>query len=99
MCACRFETTEGKGGIFVKSSRFNHACHPHATCKYGYTSYDDTLTFTACQSIQKGQEITISYTTNPSQLMDNYGFYCDCSGCPDPKDAARTARKLRGSSW
>ncbi|KAL5327843.1 hypothetical protein ACEPPN_005549 [Leptodophora sp. 'Broadleaf-Isolate-01'] len=92
----RFETCGGKGGIFIKSSRFNHACHPHATCTYRYDESTDTLIFTACNPINKGDEMTISYTSNASQLMDNYGFYCDCSGCPRPKVAAKQARRLRG---
>ncbi|KAH7327357.1 hypothetical protein BKA65DRAFT_566787, partial [Rhexocercosporidium sp. MPI-PUGE-AT-0058] len=85
----RFETCGGKGGIFIKSSRFNHACHPYAACSYRYDESTDTLIFTACNPIKAGEEITISYTTNPTQLMDNYGFYCDCPGCPKPKVAAK----------
>ncbi|CZT44676.1 uncharacterized protein RSE6_04876 [Rhynchosporium secalis] len=92
----RFETSGSKGGIFIKSSRFNHACHPWATCSYRYDESIDTLIFTACNPIKRGEEITISYTSNPSQLMDNYGFYCDCPKCPGPKIAANQAKRLRG---
>ncbi|KAL2061406.1 hypothetical protein VTL71DRAFT_7679 [Oculimacula yallundae] len=92
----RFETSGSKGGIFIKSSRFNHACHPWATCNYRYDESSTTLTFTACKPIKKGEEITISYTSNPAQLMDNYGFYCDCLNCPGPKVAAKQAKRLRG---
>ncbi|CZS97815.1 uncharacterized protein RAG0_06718 [Rhynchosporium agropyri] len=92
----RFETSGSKGGIFIKSSRYNHACHPWATCSYRYDESIDTLIFTACNPIKRGEEITISYTSNPSQLMDNYGFYCDCPKCPGPKIAANQAKRLRG---
>ncbi|KAK0104239.1 hypothetical protein ONS96_005331 [Cadophora gregata f. sp. sojae] len=92
----RFETSGGKGGIFIKSSRFNHACHPYATCSYRYDEAAELLIFTACNPIKKDQEITISYTTNPSQLKDNYGFYCDCPKCPPPKIAQKQAKALRG---
>jgi len=92
----RFETSGGKGGIFIKSSRFNHACHPHATCSYRYDEATEMIVFTACNPIKKDQEITISYTTNPCQLMDNYGFYCDCPKCPPPKLAKKQAKVLRG---
>ncbi|PVH89506.1 SET domain-containing protein [Cadophora sp. DSE1049] len=92
----RFETSGGKGGIFIKSSRFNHACHPFATCSYRYDEAAEMIVFTACNPIKKDQEITISYTTNPCQLMDNYGFYCDCPKCPPPRVAKKQAKVLRG---
>ncbi|CAL3970430.1 unnamed protein product [Diplocarpon coronariae] len=92
----RFDTPGGKGGIFLRSSRFNHACHPYATCKYLYSASDDCITFTACKPIQKNQEITISYTNTPSQLPGNYGFYCDCPACPTEQEARRLARFLQG---
>ncbi|PMD51111.1 uncharacterized protein K444DRAFT_480926, partial [Hyaloscypha bicolor E] len=78
----RFETSDGKGGIFLKSSRFNHACHPFSTCTYKYNSAQDRLIVKSLSPIAKGEEITISYCDAPSTLYDNYGFYCDCKACP-----------------
>jgi len=87
----RFETTEGKGGIFLKSSRFNHACHPFSTCTYSYNKVEGRLITTTLQPIQKGEEITISYCGTPSTLYENYGFYCDCQACPPPAKAKAEA--------
>jgi len=81
----RFETGKGVGGIFLKSSRFNHACHPHATCTYGWDEPTNTLTFTTLMEVKKGEEITISYTNKPRTLHENYGFDCDCPRCFGPK--------------
>ncbi|KHJ36037.1 hypothetical protein EV44_g3469 [Erysiphe necator] len=77
----RFEITRAIGGIFPKSSRFNHSCHPYATCTYTYEEVEDTLIVTAIKKIMKGDEITISYTNTPSTLPENYGFECDCPNC------------------
>ncbi|RKF62670.1 hypothetical protein OnM2_031063 [Erysiphe neolycopersici] len=77
----RFEITRAIGGIFPKSSRFNHSCHPYATCTYIYEEADDVLIITAIKDIAEGDEITISYTNAPSTLPGNYGFKCDCPNC------------------
>lgn len=92
----RFETTEGKGGIFLKSSRFNHACHPFSTCTYSYNKVQGRLITITLQPIQKGEEITISYCGTPSTLYENYGFYCDCQACPPPAKAKAEADFYRG---
>jgi hypothetical protein len=88
---------EGKAGIFLKSSRFNHACKPYATCSYRYDPIQDRLIVTTTCKIKKGQEITISYTSCPSNLFENYGFYCDCPGCPPAREVIATAKYFRGS--
>jgi hypothetical protein len=33
--------------------------------------------------INEGDEITVSYSRDPESLYENYGFHCDCPGCPD----------------
>ncbi|TVY80446.1 SET domain-containing protein [Lachnellula suecica] len=81
----RFETGNGIGGIFLKSSRFNHACHPYSTCTYRWEEEKNTLTFTTLMEVKKGDEITISYTNKPKTLYLNYGFNCDCPACLPPK--------------
>ncbi|TVY28247.1 SET domain-containing protein [Lachnellula hyalina] len=82
----RFETGTGLGGIFLESSRFNHACHPYSTCTYRWDEAANTLTFTTLMDINNGEEITISYTNRPKTLYRNYGFDCDCPGCSTLED-------------
>jgi len=91
-----FETSEGKGGIFLKSSRFNHACHPFSTCTYSYNQSQGRLITKTLQAIPRGQEITISYCNVPTFLYENYGFYCDCPNCESPAKAKARAAMLRG---
>lgn len=45
------------------------------------------MIFTGTEAIKKDQELTISYASIPNSLYENYGFFCDCPGCP-PSDAA-----------
>ncbi|KAE8449536.1 hypothetical protein EG329_008145 [Mollisiaceae sp. DMI_Dod_QoI] len=80
----RFELL-GSCGIFIKSSRFNHACHPHRSCSYRWNEELGCLVTTAINPIKKGEEITIRYNPNPSTLYGNYGFDCDCPSCVEPK--------------
>ena len=91
-----FETFEGKSGIFLKSSRFNHACHPFATCTYSYDLSQGRLIVKSLFPIAKGQEITISYCKDAKTLYDNYGFYCDCKACPPPAKAKSEAAFFKG---
>jgi hypothetical protein len=46
--------------------------------------------------IEKGQEITISYTNKPKSLYANYGFNCDCPQCYPVKDVERLLETLDG---
>jgi hypothetical protein len=94
----RFEIPGGRTGIFLKSSRFNHACHPYATCTYAFNNETNRLVTSAIQDIEAGQEITISYCGygDPSSLPENYGFYCDCPKCPSPEEAAARAKFFSG---
>jgi SET domain-containing protein len=94
----RFETSKGLGGIFLKSSRFNHACHPHSTCTYRWDEAANTLTFTTLMEVKKGEEITISYTNKPRTLHDNYGFDCDCPKCSQPKDPKEDQKATIGAN-
>ncbi|KUJ18770.1 SET domain-containing protein [Mollisia scopiformis] len=91
----RFELSGTRCGIFLKSSRFNHACHPHATCTYKWNEELGQMVFTSINPMKAGDEITIQYCANPAKLYDNYGFYCDCPSCPDPTKTAAQDRKRR----
>lgn len=82
-------------GVFLQASRLNHSCHPNAQ----ETWHDSIgkLTIYACQDIEEGEEITISYLkkracykTRQAILKANYRFRCLCSLCSLPL----TERKL-----
>ncbi|APA15706.1 hypothetical protein sscle_15g104760 [Sclerotinia sclerotiorum 1980 UF-70] len=83
----RFHISGGKAGIFLNSSRFNHACPSFRNCSYNYDKDSNRMIFTGTEAIKKDQELTISYASIPNSLYENYGFFCDCPGCP-PSDAA-----------
>ncbi|KAB8298877.1 hypothetical protein EYC80_001035 [Monilinia laxa] len=40
------------------------------------------MVFTTLGDVQEGQELTIAYAWVPNDLYQNYGFFCDCPGCP-----------------
>lgn len=40
------------------------------------------MIFTTMNDISIDQELTISYASVPNCLYQNYGFFCDCPGCP-----------------
>ncbi len=83
------------GGIFLNSSRFNHACHPYATCTYSYNEKKKQLIIKTKSDIAERTELTISY--GPAALMyGNYGFHCDCEGCPPPEVQAAEEQERRG---
>ncbi|TVY52135.1 SET domain-containing protein 5 [Lachnellula cervina] len=92
----RFDTGDGIGGIFLESSRFNHACHPYATCTYRWDEAANLLTFTTIMDVKKGEEMTIAYTSKPETLKKNYGFDCDCPGCSKPEDLEEGAAGVVG---
>ena len=47
------------------------------------------MVFTSLSHIEAGTEVTISYADTPVDLLRNYGFTCDCPGCPDPEKAKK----------
>ncbi|TGO61473.1 hypothetical protein BCON_0027g00620 [Botryotinia convoluta] len=85
----RFHVPGGKSGIFLNSSRFNHACPGFCNCTYGFRKDINKMVFTTLNDITKGQEITISYANVPTHLYQNYGFFCDCPGCPPGSFASK----------
>ncbi|KAK8099237.1 uncharacterized protein PG998_012478 [Apiospora kogelbergensis] len=80
----------GVSGLFLRWSRFNHACAPSA-----YWAWHDegalkgALTVHAIRRIQPGDEISISYFENrvmphddrERYLAEIYCFACDCALC------------------
>ncbi|QSZ32407.1 hypothetical protein DSL72_001981 [Monilinia vaccinii-corymbosi] len=77
-----FHINGSKCGIFLNSSRFNHACPGFRNCSYNFDKELNKMAFTALDDIEKGQELTIAYASTPNDLYQNYGFFCDCPGCP-----------------
>ncbi|KAH8801404.1 hypothetical protein F5884DRAFT_513703 [Xylogone sp. PMI_703] len=90
-----FATKGYQSGIFIKSSRFNHACPGFQSCSYSYHEPEDCLVTTARLHIKKGEELTIAYYLYHNNLERNYnlyrhyGFWCDCPGCRAPRIAER----------
>ncbi|ESZ91931.1 hypothetical protein SBOR_7676 [Sclerotinia borealis F-4128] len=78
----RFHISGGKAGIFLNSSRFNHACPGFRNCSYTFHKDINKMVFTTIDDITKGQELTIAYSSIPNHLYQNYGFFCDCPSCP-----------------
>ena len=93
--AIRFETGS-MSGIFLTCSRFNHACHPHATCTYTWDEQQKKLIMSTLRGIVSGEELTISYmgwSVDRRILKHNYGFNCDCPGCLQEIEAEAEAKK------
>ncbi|KAA8570085.1 hypothetical protein EYC84_002419 [Monilinia fructicola] len=78
----RFHISGAKCGIFLNSSRFNHACPGFRNCSYTFDKKLNKMVFTTRGDVQKGHELTIAYAWVPNDLYQNYGFFCDCPGCP-----------------
>ncbi|KAK8073739.1 hypothetical protein PG994_004638 [Apiospora phragmitis] len=82
---------DGASGLFLRWSRFNHACAPSAYWAWN----DDTgggvgvLTVHAIRRLRPGDEISISYFENrvmphddrERYLAEVYCFACDCALC------------------
>ncbi|KAI9732698.1 MAG: hypothetical protein M1818_007432 [Claussenomyces sp. TS43310] len=80
----RFAVSNTAAGIFLVASRFNHSCHP--LCTYLFDVVNQKLVLTTTNDIPAGQEITISYGYCASDLLECYGFLCDCGHCYLPPD-------------
>lgn len=78
-------------GVYCGASMINHSCRPNAVPTFWLrTSIPPMLQITACQSINIGEEVTISYceTSTPKSirtecLWKSYKFVCDCPLCKD----------------
>lgn len=91
----RFEAG-GSSAIFLKCSRFNHACHPHAACTYTWDAKLERLVVSTLREVAAGEELTISYMgkqVDRRLLQLNYGFQCDCPGCLEAKEAEAKVQK------
>ncbi|KAL3421363.1 hypothetical protein PVAG01_07808 [Phlyctema vagabunda] len=91
MTLYRFRISGGSA-VFAKSSRFNHACIPLNTCTYQFNHSTREMVFTTLKEVKPGQELTISYCCSPASLYDDYGFFCDCEGCPKYSEGEKMQR-------
>ncbi|KAK4209631.1 hypothetical protein QBC37DRAFT_323700 [Rhypophila decipiens] len=73
-------------GIFPKVSRINHSCRPNAYYRFSETRL--TMEVVSYHTIEKGEEITMSYVPLETKrqerrkyLQDNWGIDCQCSLC------------------
>lgn len=68
-------------GVYPEASFFNHSCDPNVT----RFRYKRSMIFFARKDIEKGQEMTICYSSRGEErrsfLKENYGFHCDCGKC------------------
>lgn len=100
MTLARFEAHGGDYhyGIFLKSSRFNHACYPYANCTFRWHADQKRLVFTTSRNVVAREEMTISYIGKSPDatilLPESYGFWCDCPGCP-PGTVAKAQAEMR----
>jgi hypothetical protein len=80
-------------GQFEYSSRINHSCDPNVIINLG--SQENTISFTAIKQINKGDEITYSYSDDKSNFLSNFGFECECKKCN--KDKTKSDGRKRKS--
>ena len=81
----------------------NHSCDPNV--KYNdlvldserkiFGNEDYSISFTAIKQINKGDEITWSYSDNKSNFLSQFGFECKCKKCN--KDETKTDGRKRKS--
>ncbi|KAJ3115346.1 hypothetical protein HK098_006997 [Nowakowskiella sp. JEL0407] len=97
-----FGLWNAKGGcmgraIFPYAAYFNHSCDPNCESIQSKTS----LTITTIRSVEKDEELTISYidTNLPlharrQRLLDDYYFTCRCTRCESESSGTGTTKKI-----
>ncbi|KAH8881337.1 SET domain-containing protein [Thozetella sp. PMI_491] len=73
-------------GMFPNIARINHACNPNAFTRFSEKALSSSVM--AFRDINKGEEITLSYTDfgltrdeRQTRLQQNWGFTCTCALC------------------
>lgn len=74
------------GGLFLQGSRFNSSCVPNVNNYWREKKH--VITFRAMRSIEKGEELCISYQSEfeprairRSRLQNTFRFLCQCAAC------------------
>ncbi|TGJ88730.1 hypothetical protein E0Z10_g91 [Xylaria hypoxylon] len=76
-------------------ARLNHDCRPNVH----YRITDTVITTIAARDIQRGEELTVSYTDvflpsrERKERIQNWGFECACALCQGPKNETRASDK------
>lgn len=95
-------------GLFPEVARLNHACNPNAY--YRFSPHTAAMEVVAYRDIQRGEEITISYThlslsrTDRRQSLKNdWNIDCQCSLCrasatetTESEDRRKDIKKFQG---
>lgn len=89
-----------RAGIFLKCARLNHSCRCNAVRAIGENG---CMSVVAQVPIRRGEQITISYTTDELQpsaarlapLKDQFGFDCLCALCSSSPAAKKRSDRRR----
>eukprot|EP01047_Picozoa_sp_COSAG01_P017923 COSAG01_NODE_959_length_12451_cov_18.389815_14_plen_207_part_00 len=78
--------TPGQVGVWIGVSLVNHSCEP--CCWVQFASRDGRLSLRTLRPVGRGEELTISYVTQPmpvfarrARLRSTYRFHCRCARC------------------
>ena len=80
-------------GIFLKTSRLNHSCHPN--CEVIWKADSECQEVIAIRDIEEGEEMTICYLNMENRMktarerkkiLRQYGFFCSCNFCTGEED-------------
>ena len=87
------------GGVYPTICLINHSCMPNA--HNNWNSAEEHETIHAIRSIERGDEITISYdhggasSERQALLQNSFGFSCTCSGCTLPPSSLQASDNRR----
>ncbi|KAI1129242.1 hypothetical protein F5Y10DRAFT_291325 [Nemania abortiva] len=88
-CAAIWRTNRfsiaGGSSVFLVASRFNHACKTRNNVDYSYDSTKRCMVFVTKGKVAAGDELFISYSSDPRDLYTTWGFQCACGGCTGTK--------------
>jgi hypothetical protein len=92
----KLSTDEKSGtGVFPLASRINHSCVPNL--QFHYVPATKTLVTHAARHINKGDELTISYSpgvaTTRNAILKHRGFECKCTIYTGSQASASQARR------
>ena len=99
---CIYATNSFPSGVKIKSSRFNHSCERNATA---IIMLNGEHQIRAISKIKAGEEINISYNTDPFSVFRNkkfrqtallvkWFFMCSCELCENNVDINTDASEL-----
>eukprot|EP00930_Biecheleria_cincta_P069697 TRINITY_DN57400_c0_g1_i1.p1 TRINITY_DN57400_c0_g1~~TRINITY_DN57400_c0_g1_i1.p1 ORF type:complete len:487 (-),score=76.68 TRINITY_DN57400_c0_g1_i1:198-1601(-) len=84
---------DGGGAVYAIGCRANHSCRPNASLRVGSNA---RLQLKALRSIEAGEDVLVSYIgegdllrpqARRQELINSWGFLCDCDRCVGPDDA------------